>query len=187
MFTPIGAGGRISAPRRGRMLRRVLGVIAGLALMAGTGAAVWRLAFAGAEGTDQVACPKPDARTTSGVPLRPQQIVVNVYNATTRDGLARRTAAQLKSRGFAVKRIGNDPLERHIRSAAEIRAGLKGATRVAVVQAHVPGATAVRDRRADATVDLVLGDAFRSLLSPAQAQALLTRTTTPPTPEPGSC
>jgi hypothetical protein len=162
-----------------------LGAGLALALVAGAGFAVWRYAFDAAADEDQArACPAPPARTakpTAGpvAALRPQQVRLNVYNATTRDGLASRTAWQLKQRGFAVGKVGNDPLERHVGGVAEVRSGAKATLQVALVKAHVPGATAAPDRRTDATVDLVIGNAFRRLASAAQVQSAISPAATP--------
>ncbi len=88
---------------------------------------------------------------------------VNVYNATTKNGLASRTATELRRRGFTVGEVSNDPLKRKV-AAAEIRFGPAGKSRA---QLLVPlggkGTTQVADKRKDASVDLVLGATFASL------------------------
>ncbi|NED06084.1 LytR C-terminal domain-containing protein, partial [Streptomyces sp. SID6648] len=42
---------------------------------------------------------------------KPGQVTVNVLNATTRSGLAQKTADELKKRGFRVGEVSNAPAE----------------------------------------------------------------------------
>jgi hypothetical protein len=186
MFTPVGEGGRMPQSRRTGRVRRILWAALTLSLLSGAGLAVWRVGFNASADDDHVAaCPQPTRMTANPITVvRPPQVVLNVYNATDREGLAGRTAKQLKDLGFTVRKVANDPLERHVATVAEIRSGAKETARVALVQAYLPGATAVVDRRTDATVDVVLGSAFRRLNSPAQVQAVLSPT---PTPTVGAC
>lgn len=89
---------------------------------------------------------------------------VNVYNATTKTGLAGRTAAELRRRGFTIGEVSNDPLKRKVAGAAEVRFGPAGKTRVPlVVPLGGKGTTQVADKRKTATVDLVLGATFNAL------------------------
>jgi len=120
---------------------------------------------------------KSTART---VPLpNPRTIVVNVYNATSRAGLARATSIQLAARGFTIGAVANDPLNRTIQGTAEIRFGRKGINTAKVVAAQVPSPIMVRDSRAGASVDFVIGAAFTALNTTAQAQAVLTAAPSP--------
>jgi hypothetical protein len=93
----------------------------------------------------------------------PSDITLNVYNATDRDGLAAKTASQLDRRGFAVATVSNDPLNRTIKTSAEVRHGKSGSAAARVVLAQVEGAKAKLDSRSDGSVDLVLGNAFTAL------------------------
>lgn len=112
--------------------------------------------------------PKP---ATSGRPctpvtpskVKPSQVKVNVYNASTRNGLARRVAGDMKDRGFVVGTIANDPLHRSVKTSAEVRYGTKGKAGAELVSSEVPGAKLVADKRKDATVDLVLGATYAQL------------------------
>lgn len=93
----------------------------------------------------------------------PANTTVNVYNATTKDGLAARTAAELKRRGFTIGEISNDPLKRKV-AAVEVRFGAAGKSRAQlVVPLGGKGTTQLADKRKTATVDLVLGSSFTSL------------------------
>jgi LytR cell envelope-related transcriptional attenuator len=109
----------------------------------------------------------------------PNTITVNVYNATTRRGLARTTSLEMSSRGFTVGQVANDPLNRVIPAPAEVRYGPRGVLAARVVAAQVPDPRMVRDARKNATVDLVLGEGFTALNTPAQAQAQLIASPTP--------
>ncbi|MFC7490149.1 MULTISPECIES: LytR C-terminal domain-containing protein [unclassified Knoellia] len=94
----------------------------------------------------------------------PANTTVNVYNATTRAGLAARTAADLRRRGFTVGKVANDPLGRKVAAPAEIRFGPAGRSRSAlVVPLGGKGTTQLADARKDASVDLVLGAKFTAL------------------------
>jgi len=105
----------------------------------------------------------------------PGEVQVNVYNATTRSGLASTTAGQLRERGFVILDVANDPLARQIDGTAEVRANPAQQAAANVVLAQLPGAVFVPDQRAEPTIDLVLGDGFESLAVPL-----------PPEPDPAS-
>jgi LytR cell envelope-related transcriptional attenuator len=111
------------------------------------------------------ACP----RTTSAKAVTPRLVTINVYNATSRDGLAASVAEQLQSLGFKVAKVSNDPLSQSITGVAEIRRGPSGAAGGALVATRLAGAKAVVDERTDETVDVVLGSRFTKLSTPSRA------------------
>lgn len=97
----------------------------------------------------------------------PGNTTVNVFNATTKNGLAARTAADLKRRGFLVGTVANDTSGRKVAGPAEVRYGPTGKSHAPLVAAlGGKGTTQVADKRKDASVDLVLGATF-SALAPA--------------------
>jgi hypothetical protein len=98
--------------------------------------------------------------------LSPEDVTVNVYNATVRQGLANNTAAELRTRGFDISKVENDPLEKTILGVAEVRAASADMPEVQLVMQHVPGAVFVADARTDKTVDVVLGETFEFLADP---------------------
>ncbi|MFE4665965.1 LytR C-terminal domain-containing protein [Streptomyces sp. NPDC056716] len=117
----------------------------------------------------------------------PGKITVNVLNATTRAGLAKKTADELAERGFKIGEIGN--------AAKQYDKKVKGTgillgpsaslnTSLPVLATQLAGA----ERRTDAgrkgtEVDLILGDAFKQLAARATADQALTALTSPsPTP-----
>lgn len=124
--------------------------------------------------------PTPSATCTTAPPAA-TAVTVNVYNGTSRSGLAATTAEQVKKRGFTVAKVANDPLKRSPKGTAEIRFGKSGAKQAAQVAALVAGSTKVQDSRKNATVDLVLGAKFTSLVPATSASggAALPPCTTP--------
>ena len=118
-------------------------------------------------------------------PVDSAKVQVRVYNATAREGLARKVAGQLVGRGYAIVATANDPLSgiRPVDGAAEVRYGPAGARAAALVRRQVPGATMYKDAREGSIVDLVLGDQFRRLSTPAELardrQGLLAPAVTP--------
>jgi hypothetical protein len=116
--------------------------------------------------------------------VAPGAIRVNVFNATEQRGLATRVATELTRRGFRVGKVDNDPLERQVTGAAEVRNSASGAAAARTVSAQVGQVVAVPDRRPNASVDLVLGAAFRTLQPVAAAAAALSVT---PAPAPSGC
>jgi ABC-type uncharacterized transport system permease subunit len=119
-----------------------------------------------------VSCPPVTPASAVALPAA-KTITVNVYNATTRAGLARSTSVLLVQRGFQIKSVANDPKNASVAGSAEVRYGPKGALAAKVVAAQVMGAALVPDQRADATVDFVLGQGFTALATPAQVAANL--------------
>jgi len=142
-------------------------------------------AHVSATGSTKKPSGKPTKAGTAALPL-PRTITVNVYNATTRSGLALSTSLQLGARGFKIGKVANDPAKKIIAASAEIRYGPGGVVEAKVVAAQVIGAVMVPDHRTDTSVDFVLGDGFVALSSPQQAAAALALVTAPPTPSPTS-
>ncbi len=94
---------------------------------------------------------------------KPGTVTANVYNATDRAGLAKRTATELKARGFVIGTIANDPLGASLTSVGEIRYGALGKANATLMAYYLPGATLVLDQRKDATIDVVTGAKFKAI------------------------
>lgn len=124
------------------------------------------------------------APTAAGAPPAPADIQLNVYNATSRAGLASTVADQLRALGYTVADVANDPLDREVAGTAEVRSHLDQQAAAGVVVALVPGAVFVPDEREGATVDLVLGETFDAL-SAADPAAAATSTLPACTPATG--
>ncbi|MEU8921215.1 LytR C-terminal domain-containing protein [Kitasatospora sp. NPDC048545] len=142
----------------------------------------------------------PGAPAASGAPAAqgdphavPQAaaVTVNIYNATTKAGLAGRTAEEFKKRGFTIGKVGNAPaeLDKKVPGTAQVIAGPTGAGAGTLVGSQIAGATVTADARTDASVDFVIGDSYNALLDETQAAAALALATKPsPTPTAsGSC
>jgi len=95
-------------------------------------------------------------------PVTPSVVTLNVYNATSRDGLAASVAGSLQTQGFKVDTIGNDPLGRSIKGVGEIRRGQTGAAAASLAATRLSGANVVQDKRTDDTVDFVLWQQVQS-------------------------
>ena len=102
----------------------------------------------------------------------PREVSVNVYNTTYKTGLAKVVADDLKGRGFKVKDVANDPLRTMQMGTAVIRYGEQGDLAAALLKGYVPDAELLKVDRADATVDLVVGNAFTSLVPQAEVPPL---------------
>jgi len=117
---------------------------------------------------------------TSNQPLTPSGVTLNVYNATVRAGLAASVANTLQNQGFKIATIDNDPMGKTILGVGEIRHGPSGLEGAILAAQRLPGATMVQDSRMDASVDLVVGQAFRALTVPAKvALSTKAKPTTP--------
>lgn len=90
-------------------------------------------------------------------------VEINVFNATSRSGLAGDVADQMRERGFVVAEVANDPLDREIAGTAEVRGNESQQGAAALLTATVPEAEFVPDDRDVNTLDVVLGEAFNEL------------------------
>jgi len=127
-------------------------------------------------------CQAADAADAADA-LTPSTVTINVYNATERNGLARSVAKSLRTQGFNIGEIANDPLGKRIVGVGEVRHGQLGTADANLVAKRLPGAKVVLDKRTDDSVDLVLGNRFSALRAPAGVvQTHATKPTTPPTP-----
>ena len=176
------------APPRARYslrLRRALPALVFLLVLCGLAGLTWLKVI------DQVD-DRAAAAACGPKPVDSSKVQVRVYNATAREGLARKIAGQLVGRGYVIVATDNDPLSgiRPVDGAAEVRYGPAGARAAALLRRQVPGATMYQDARQDATVDLVLGEQFRRLSTPAELargrQGLLAAAATPPAAPAGS-
>jgi hypothetical protein len=114
---------------------------------------------------------------------KPAQITVNVFNATTRSGLAKNTADELKKRGFKIGDVGN--------AAKEFDKKVKGTGILLGPASSLNSSLPVlatqlttAERRTDAgrkggAVDLIIGNGFKSLTSKADADKALTALASP--------
>ncbi|SDN01268.1 LytR C-terminal domain-containing protein [Actinacidiphila guanduensis] len=205
MLTPSGMGGkyrvtgnaypRMRPPRRrGKFIAVLIAAVVVLGLF-GWGALQLYHVFRGDDGStkassapqDRPSCaPAPTpAHTGKPVPLpQPAQVTIGVYNATTRGGLAKSTADQLASRGFKVAKFGNapDPYDGKVTAAALVVAGPAGEAAAREAGTMVSGSQVKIDpHRKGSTVDVMIGNAFGKLATPAEAaQNRITAQNPPP-------
>ena len=96
--------------------------------------------------------------------VTPESTKVNVYNASSRDGLAGSVARSLGERGFVIGKVANDPSSRKPPKVAEIRYGPKGEAQAKLLRTSLPkGTILVKDKRKVVTVDLALGAKYTTL------------------------
>jgi LytR cell envelope-related transcriptional attenuator len=154
------------APPRARYtprLRRAMPALVFLLMLCGLAGLTWLKVLDRVQArAGAAACPSPNAD--------PNRVQLRIYNATAREGLAKSVGDQLRGRGFVIVATENDPLAgiRPVESPAEVRYGPAGAKQAAQVRRQVPGATLYRDAREGTVIDLVIGERFRRLSTPAE-------------------
>lgn len=114
---------------------------------------------------DAVALPAPPCPPEGLLPVAYGAVSVNVLNGAGKAGLAGETSTGLGQRGFVVLSAANYPAR--LPGTAEIHFGETGLQAAYTLAAHVPAVVLVMDQRADASVDLVLGEQFATLADPA--------------------
>ena len=203
MLTPPGMGGqyRITGdkyPRMRRPRRRGRLVVLTVASVAVLGVGGWGTiqlieVFTGggdsasAVGT-KAACADRASRTVAPKVLpRPGTITVNVLNATTRGGLAQKTADELKKRGFKVGEVANatKQYDKKVKGTGVLLGPAAALdTSLPVLGAQLAGAERRTDpARKGTEVDLIIGDKFQALTGKADADRALAALADPePTP-----
>ena len=92
--------------KRHRQQITLVAVLLILVITGGIGYAVYSGAIGGPETVDVAKLP---ACSPTAKALLPEQVSINVYNATTRNGLAASTATALGLRSFGILTYANDP------------------------------------------------------------------------------
>ncbi|MFJ4690771.1 LytR C-terminal domain-containing protein [Streptomyces sp. NPDC088766] len=125
----------------------------------------------------------PAATVSPAVLPRPAQITVNVFNATTRSGLAKTTADELKKRGFRIGEVGNagPQYDKKVTGTGVLlgpAASLN--TSLPVLATQLTAA----ERRTDAArkgtaIDLIIGNGFKALTGRPEATRELTALAAP--------
>ncbi|GAA2227465.1 LytR C-terminal domain-containing protein [Streptomyces nogalater] len=206
MLTPPGMGGqyRITGDkyprmrpsrRRGRLAAAAVASVAVLGLL-GWGTVQLIDVFTGGSGGTTAAGRTTDCRTeaarSAGTGLAPAaqakslpapgRITVNVYNATPRSGLAKKTADELRRRGFRIGKVGNaaKAYDKKVKGTG-LLLGSPAAqdTSLRVLATQLSGAERRADARKSADLDLIIGDAFKDLTRRRTADQALTTLTAP--------
>ncbi|MCG6494490.1 LytR C-terminal domain-containing protein [Kitasatospora sp. A2-31] len=195
-------------PKKSRKVFALIGSVLALALIALGGVQLYDIFTGKGRNSSAQACatpsgkplaaPTPTPDASPGAPAgdpkaipQPTAFKLNVFNATTKSGLAGRTAEEFTKRGFTVDKKGNAPaeLDKKVPGTAVVIAGPAGAGAATLISSQIAGATVTTDTRTDNTVDVVVGDSYNALLDETQAAAALALATKPsPTPSStGSC
>lgn len=206
MLTPPGMGGKYritgdAYPRMRRPRKRRRLVLAGVGAVVALGLAGWGTlqlidVFTGGDKSAAAAghkraCPtvKPAVAPARALP-KPAAVKVNVYNATTRSGLAKDAAEELKKRGFAIGEVGNASKEYDKKvPGTGVLLGAPAAKNggFTVLGTQLAGAVEKTDARKTGEIDLILGTKFKAFSTPQEATAAMTALTKPaPAPSP-SC
>jgi hypothetical protein len=205
MLTPPGMGGqyRITGNKYPRMRRpRRRGRLALLAVASVTALGVigWGTlqlidVFTGggksasAVGTKEECAPEaapkasPSPASAARTLPKPGQITVNVLNATTRTGLAKQTADELKKRGFRIGRVDNATKEfdKKVKGTGILLGSASSVnTSLPVLATQLAGAESRADARKSADVDLIIGDGFKKLTTQTDADKALAALYAPP-------
>ncbi len=204
MLTPPGMGGKYRVtgkayPRMRRPRRRGKLVLSAVAAVVALGLAGWGTlqvvdVFTGGDKQASAAdrpktCPSPSASAPAKVLPKPAAIKVNVYNATSRSGLAKSAADELEKRGFVIGKVDNAPAayDKKVPGTGL----LLGAPTAAdgsfpVLGTQLPDAERKTDARRTGEVDLIIGTKFKAFSTPAAAASALSALTKP-APAPSSC
>ncbi len=94
----------------------------------------------------------------------PEKINLNVYNSTSRPGLARSVADELAARKFMVGAVGNTTSS--YRGVALVVSGAAGQSAAFTVQRNLPGSDYLQDSRTDPSVDVILTGDYQQLTKP---------------------
>ncbi|MGW8062014.1 LytR C-terminal domain-containing protein [Streptomyces ziwulingensis] len=142
---------------------------------------------AGAGAACRTTAAKASAPPAAVAVPKPARITVNVLNATTRGGLAQKTADELKKRGFRIGEVSNasEEYDKKVKGTGVLvgpASAVKGS--LPVLGTQLPAAERrTAAARKDTTVDLIIGDGFRELAKRADADAALAELAAPrPTP-----
>lgn len=111
--------------------------------------------------------PCVDVTVAKGDRVTTEDVLVNVYNGSDRQGLAGATIADLQTRGFVPGETGNADLVRGQGKGVQIWTDDRRSPAVALVERQFAGATVIR--RADLPADgvvVVMGDEFTRLRKP---------------------
>ncbi|MFC5670356.1 LytR C-terminal domain-containing protein [Streptomyces incanus] len=132
------------------------------------------------------ASPSPSPSPSVALP-GPDRITVNVLNATTKSGLAKKTADELRKRGFKIGDVGNAAKE-YDKKVKGIGVLLGPASALKTSLPVLGTQLADAERRTDASrkggeIDLIIGDAFTRLTAEADADRALAALNDPE-PEP---
>ena len=152
-----------------RVRRRVIhGVV--LVLLIGLIAAAIITALAIINGQLRIPAAEAPEETVAACPAATfdytpnNQINLNVYNSTSRPGLARAVADEFLARACVVGAVAN--IDAGYRGVAAVISGAAGQSAAFSVQRNLPGSDYFQDSRSDGSVDVILSQDFSALTLP---------------------
>jgi hypothetical protein len=92
------------------------------------------------------------------------RINLNVFNSTSRPGLARSVADEFLARTFVVGAVSN--IDAGYRGVAAVISGAAGQSAAFSVQRNLPGSDYFQDSRTDGSVDVILAQDYKALAPP---------------------
>lgn len=112
----------------------------------------------------------------------PELTRVNVYNATTRPGLAAAVGKELGERGFDVLSIDTEEPDEPIRAVVQIRFGNSALREARTVARQFPGTVILAPTETEdaGTVDVVIGTKYKRMVSARKGAAAIAMTPEPP-------
>jgi len=146
--------------RRRRQRRTAITLL--LTLLFLGGAFYWAWSYIRDGGTS-TAAPTPTETAATCGENDPRAVTLNVYNASSRNGLAGSVAEELRARGFTIGAVSNDPLDASFSAPAQVRYGEPGRQQAALLRDVVEDEQVIRDERTTTDLDLVLGPNFTQL------------------------
>lgn len=155
-----------STEGRARQRRSIITI--GLVLLMLFFAAWYAMSYIRANDTATGATTTLTPSPTSSCDLTPEEVPVNVYNATNRAGLAAQVASDLRKRGFQVLTVANDPKREELTGRGELRYGELGKPGAELVSQHIGSFAKQVDERTRTSVDVVLGPKFDRLVDTAR-------------------
>jgi len=157
------------ADETARVRRRVLhGAV--LVLLVGLIAAGIIVALAVINGRLKIPSAEPAPTPVSSCPASTfdytptDKVSVNVFNSTSRAGLARSVADELLARKFVVGNVSNT--SPGYRGVAAVVSGAAGQAAAFTVQRNLQGSDYFQDGRNDASVDVILSQDYTALVPP---------------------
>lgn len=152
-----------------RVRRRVLHAVV-LVVLIGLIVAAIITALAIINGRLKIPAAEPAQETVSTCPAATfdytpnDKINLNVYNSTSRPGLARSVADEFLARKFVVGAVSN--VEASYRGVAAVVSGAAGQSAAFSVQRNLPGSDYFQDGRTDGSVDVILAQDYAALAPP---------------------
>ena len=116
---------------------------------------------------------EPDCSGAGATIALPEDVQINVLNATDVRGLAAAVAAEMRVRGYTVADVGNDESEVDVVEAVQVRYGPALVADAQSVALHFRGVVLVDDGRTGEVVDVVLGQGYSRMGGAAEAAAVI--------------